>query len=143
MAARNPQIIRASSQGHTKMYIEKNGGEGTDIAQGGPTCLVTTVGNKGSRERTSPVNYMQDGDIVYIVGSIAGLDHHPHWVLNLDADSRSWIQVHEKKWETKARKIVGEERGKLWPRLVDHFPLWGHFQKYCEREFAVFEMNPA
>jgi hypothetical protein len=30
----------------------------------------------------------------------------------------------------------------VWPRLVEYFPLWGHFQKYCDREFMVFRLSP-
>ncbi|MCC6381852.1 MAG: nitroreductase family deazaflavin-dependent oxidoreductase [Dehalococcoidia bacterium] len=127
---------------HAAAYLQTNGGEGTDITQGGPTCLLWSTGAKSGKERCTPLNYYQDGDKVYVVGSLAGLDVHPHWVKNLEAKPEGEVQIYDKRWAVKARKISGAEREKLWPTLTAHFPLWGHFQKYQEREFQVFELTP-
>ena len=143
LAARKPEIIRAAGHDHVRRYLETNGGEGTDTAQGGPTCLLTTIGRKSGKEVTTPVNYMRDGDDIWVVGSIAGLEKHPHWVLNLEKTPRGWVQEKNKKWPVTARKVTGKEREDVWPRLTAHFPLWGHFQKYCDREFGVFVLSPA
>ena len=85
---------------------------------------------------------MQDGEDVMVVGSMAGIEQHPYWALNLDANPEAWVQVKDRRWNVTARKVEGEERAALWPRLTKFFPLWGHFQKYCEREFMVFVLSP-
>jgi deazaflavin-dependent oxidoreductase (nitroreductase family) len=84
---------------------------------------------------------MQDGEDLIVVGSIAGLDRHPHWALNLDANPEAWVQVKAERWPVLAHRALGEERAALWPRLTEYFRLWGHFQKYCEREFMVFVLS--
>ncbi|MBT4492494.1 MAG: nitroreductase family deazaflavin-dependent oxidoreductase [Gammaproteobacteria bacterium] len=127
---------------HARRYIETNGGEGTDITQGGLTCLVWHTGAKSGVERVTPLNYKQEGELVYVVGSLAGLDQHPHWVHNLEANPETEVQIYEKRWRVKARLLSGDERAALWPRLTEYFPLWGHFQKYSDREFKVFELSP-
>jgi deazaflavin-dependent oxidoreductase (nitroreductase family) len=142
MAARRPEIIRAGGHAQVLRYLETNG-EGADATQGGPTLLLTTIGRKSGKEVITPVNYMEHGDSVIVVGSIAGLSMHPHWVLNLEKNPRGWVQIRDRKWAATARKVVGEERSALWPALTAHFPLWGHFQKYCDREFGVFILSPS
>ena len=142
MAARDPAIIRAGGHDHVRRYLETNG-EGADETQGGPTLLLTTTGRKSGKEIITPVNYMQRGDDMIVVGSIAGLSMHPNWALNLDKTRRGQVQLKARKWSVNARKVTGAERSQLWPSLVAHFPLWGHFQKYCDREFMVFILSPA
>ena len=142
IATRDHQIIRAASIDHVRRYQETGGGDDTFLTQGGPTLLLGTTGRKTGEERISPVNFMEDGDDVIVVGSEAGLPKHPHWAQNLDKTPRGWVQVKDRKWNVTARKVTGAEREALWPRLVAHFPLWGHFQKYSDREFGVFILSP-
>jgi deazaflavin-dependent oxidoreductase (nitroreductase family) len=146
MKTRNREIIRLGSRPHVDRYIETKGGSDehgdTYITQGGPTCLVGTTGRRSGKEQISPANFLQDGDDVFVVGSIAGIDRHPYWALNLEANPEAWIQVKADRWSVTAHKMVGEERSGIWPRLTEFFPLWGHFQNYCDREFMVFRLTP-
>ena len=124
------------------VLLEAKGEGDIYITQGGPTCLVTSIGRKTGNEIVSPANFMQDGDDVYVVGSIAGLEKHPHWALNLEATPRGWVQIKANKYPVKVQRLVAEERAAIWPRLTEYFRLWGHFQKYCDREFMVFRLSP-
>jgi deazaflavin-dependent oxidoreductase (nitroreductase family) len=142
MKTRDPAIIKIGARAHVQRYLETNGGEDTFTTQGGPTLLLGTTGRKSGNEQITPANFLQEGDVVYVVGSIAGLDRHPSWVLNLEANPEAWVQVKDRRWNVTARKVEGDEKKEVWPRLVDFFPLWGHFQKYCEREFSTFVLTP-
>lgn len=142
MKTRSPEIIRFGSRAHVQMYLDNNGEGATFITQGGPTLLLATTGRKSGEEHISPANFMENGEDVYVVGSIAGLERHPHWALNLDAKPEGWVQVKARRWDVTARKLVGDERAKVWPKLAAFFPLWGHFQKYSDREFSVFLLSP-
>jgi deazaflavin-dependent oxidoreductase (nitroreductase family) len=139
---RTPEIIRIGSRAHVQTYLESNGEGNTYLTQGGPTLLLATTGRKSGEEHISPANFMQEGEDVIVVGSIAGLERHPHWALNLEAKPEGWVQVKARRWEVTARKVLGVEREQLWPRLTEYFPLWGHFQKYSDREFFVFILSP-
>ena len=142
MKTRSPEIIRVGSRAHVQQYLANDGEGDTYITQGGPTLLLGTTGRKSGAEHISPANFMPDGDDVIVVGSIAGLERHPHWALNLERNPEAWVQVKARRWPVTARKVVGEERKALWPRLVEFFPLWGHFQQYSDREFHVFVLSP-
>ena len=141
MATRSVESIRGNSRFQTEA-IRAQGWADQDSTQGGPTCLLTTIGRKSGQPKTTPVNFMQEGDDIFIVGSIAGLDRHPLWVLNLEANEAVEIEMSDAKYQAKVRKVTGDERAELWPRLTAFFPLWGHFQKYCDREFSVFRVSP-
>jgi deazaflavin-dependent oxidoreductase (nitroreductase family) len=140
-ATRDAKVIAAVAKVHVEQYVAANGEGDTYWTQGAPTCLVTTVGRKTGNEVTSPVNFLQEGDAVYVVGSIAGLEKHPNWALNLDATPEAQVQIKADKYPARVQRMVGEERQAVWPRLVEFFPLWGHFQKYCDREFMVFRLS--
>jgi deazaflavin-dependent oxidoreductase (nitroreductase family) len=143
MATRDHAIVRAGSRAHVQQYLETGGAGDLYLTQGGPTLLIGTTGRRSGKEQISPANFMQDGDDLYVVGSIAGLDRDPYWALNLDARPEGWVQVKAERWAVRAHKLAGNERSALWPRLVEYFPLWGHFQKYCDREFPVFRLSPS
>lgn len=145
IATRNPDHVRLGAPFHVKRYQETNGGEGTDTTQGGPTLLLTGVGRNSGKEFTVPLNYMsiEGTDDVIVVGSIAGLEKHPFWALNLESVPRGVVQIHARKYPVTARKLTPEEKAERWPALTKFFPLWGHFQKYCDREFMVFLLSPA
>lgn len=142
MAVRNPSNIKAGSKAQLE-DIRKNGWPDDLETQGGPTILLTVKGRKSGEPRTTPVNYTRDGQNVYVVGSIAGLDRHPLWALNLEAAQEAELELRDEKWTVIPRKLEGSERQAAWPKLVESFPMWGHFQKYCEREFMVFLLTPS
>lgn len=142
IATRDAKVIAAVAKLHVKQYIDAKGEGDIYITQGRPTCLVTSIGRKTGNEIVSPANFMQDGADVYVVGSIAGLEKHPNWALNLDANREGWVQIKANKVPVEVHRLVGEEREAIWPRLTEFFPLWGHFQKYCDREFMVFRLSP-
>ena len=143
LLSRDAKILATVAKAHVQQYIEAEGAGDTFLTQGAPTCLVTSIGRKTGKETVAPANFLQDGADVYIVGSIAGLDKHPNWALNLDATPRGWLQIKANKYPVQVHRLVGEERQAMWPRLTEFFPLWGHFQKYCDREFMVFRLSPS
>ncbi|MCZ7535743.1 MAG: nitroreductase family deazaflavin-dependent oxidoreductase [Acidimicrobiia bacterium] len=138
--SRDPSIIRMAGTGHVDAY-RATGGEGMDETQGAPVLILTTTGRKSGHAFSTCLNYMTDGDDLIVVGSFAGFGSGPNWSLNLEATPRGQVEVRDRSWPVVARMVTGEERARLWPRMTEYFPLWGHFQKYCRREFAVFVLS--
>lgn len=135
--------IRRDAQAHLAVYASSGGKEGF-IREGAPApcLLLTTIGRKSGKQRTTPVNFMQDGNSYIVVGSLAGYERDPGWALNLRNKPRAWIQVRDNKVEATVRLVSGEERKRLWPRLVEWMPLWAVFQDRTDREFPVFVLTP-
>ncbi len=141
LSGRNPMIVRMAGTGHAGAYQEA-GGEGLDSTQGGPVLVLTTKGRKTGKDVSTCLNYVQDDDDFFVVGSFAGFSAQPHWVLNLEKEPRAHLQVMGRSWPVLAHRVTGEEREQLWPSLSERFPLWNHFQRYCRREFAVYRLSP-
>lgn len=118
-------------------YIKTGGKSQKFEALGGATLALTVIGRKSGKELTTALFYLEDGDNHVVIGSCAGLPEDPFWWLNLQANPHGWVQIGERRWPVNARKASAEERARLWPKVVEKFPLWGHFQKYVEREFPV------
>ena len=141
VSSRDPKVIRVAGTGHAGAYRQA-GGEGLDNTQGGPVLVLTTKGRKSGKDVSTCVNYVQEGEDYFVVGSFAGFGSDPHWVLNLDKTPSARMQVLDRSWPVIAHRITGDERESLWPSLIERFPLWGHFQRYCRREFAVYRLSP-
>src|SRR5438477_6097997 len=54
--------------------------------RGMPTLLLTTTGRRTGRHHTVPLPYFDDTHGKVVIGSFAGGDHDPAWVLNITAN---------------------------------------------------------
>jgi len=134
--------IRSDGEEDKEQFLATAGMESTQTGVT-PTLLLTTIGRKSGKERTNPVNCMQDGDNYYIVASLAGYDAFPQWYLNLEKNPRVWVQPKKKKVPATARTLTREEKAPLWPRLLaEGQPLWAYFQMFTDREFPVVIVSP-
>jgi deazaflavin-dependent oxidoreductase (nitroreductase family) len=135
--------IRGDAKADVEDYLANPDGRSTGAGPSGlPTLLLTVIGRKSGEKRTMPLVFLQDGDDMVIVGSLAGYDHHPTWVLNIRANPKCWVQLDRRKMSAVAREASEQERKALWPRLVALLPLWGHFQKQTTRPFPIMILTP-
>lgn len=141
ISTRDPEMIRMAGAGHAKAY-EAAGGKGLDQTQGGPVLVLTMRGRKSGNEISTCLNYAEADGGYIVVGSFAGFASDPNWALNLEADPHATVTIHEQSRSVVALKVTGEERAALWPLIAAKFPLWGHFQSHCSREFPVFLLEP-
>ena len=74
--------VRTLSAIHRAIYSATGGRVGNRIA-GMPVLLLTTVGRKTGKQRTSPLTYFEDGDAIVLVASYGGRPHNPDWFENL------------------------------------------------------------
>ena len=138
-----PRAVQAASgQSDAELYLKTGGKGGKFESLGGSPLVLTVIGRKSGKELTTTLFYMPDGNDYVVVGSCAGLPEDPHWWKNLQANPQAWIHVGERRITVTARKASPEERARLWPLIEQKFLLWGHFQKYVEREFPVVILSP-
>jgi deazaflavin-dependent oxidoreductase (nitroreductase family) len=135
--------IRGDSKADVADYLANPEGRSTGAGPSGlPTLLLTCVGRKSGEKRTSPLVFFQNGEEMVVVGSLAGYDTHPAWVLNLNANPECVVQLDANKMTAVARDATAEEREALWPDLTAMFPPWGFFQKQTDRPFAIKILSP-
>jgi deazaflavin-dependent oxidoreductase (nitroreductase family) len=145
-----PAELPAWIQDHISRYVATDGADGYlwDASLGGgkgfiPTLLLTTVGRKSGRALTLPLIFGQFGDDYVIVASKGGAPAHPAWYLNLEAKPEVRLQVKGDKFPARARTAQGEERAKLWPKMVEIYQPYADYQTKTAREIPVVVLKRA
>jgi len=141
--------IRKNAKADVEDYLAHPDGRSKGVDESGlptpgafPTLLLTCIGRKSGQQRTTPLVFLENGKDKVVVGSLAGHDEAPAWVLNLDANPNCWVQLDREKSTAVARDATDAERKELWPKLVELFPTWGFFQSQCDRAFAIKILTP-
>jgi deazaflavin-dependent oxidoreductase (nitroreductase family) len=111
--------IRGDANADVEAYLANPDGRSTGAGPSGlPTLLLTCLGRKSGEKRTVPLVFLQDGEDMVIVGSLAGYDKHPTWYLNISANPMCWVQLDRRKMKAVARDATEPERQALWPKLT-------------------------
>ena len=118
--------IRGDAKADVERYLANPEGwsTGAGSPSGLPTLLLTCIGRKSGEKRTTPLVFLQNGEEMVIVGSLAGYDTPPAWYHNVSANPECWVQLDDRKMTAVARDATDEEREDLWPRLNALFPIW-------------------
>ncbi len=135
--------IRSDGKADCADYLANPDGRSTGAGPSGlPTLLLTSIGRKSGEPRTTPLVFLQDGERLVVVASLAGYDRNPAWYGNLSAHAQCWVQLDRRKMTAVARDANESERRDLWPRLVAILPLWDMFQQVTARPFPIVILTP-
>ena len=135
--------IKSDAQADVEAYLADPDGRASGGGPSGlPTLLLTCIGRKSGEKRTTPLIFVQHGEEMVVVGSLAGYDTHPAWYHNVSANSECWVQLDRKKLTAVARVASDAERAELWPKLTEMFPPLGFFQKQTDRRFSIVILSP-
>jgi F420H(2)-dependent quinone reductase len=107
-----------------------------------PVLLLLTTGRKSGKERTTPLLYLRDGVNYIMVASNGGTAGDPAWWLNLQKDPEAIVEVGGWTLRVRAEEVKGEEKRRLWPRLVEMYPLYESYQRRTDREIPVILLRP-
>jgi len=116
---------------------------GSAFPWGVPILLLTTTGRKSGVPRTMPLLFLEDGQKIVIVASQGGLPKNPLWYKNIEANPDVEIQIKRRKMKMRARTASSEERERLWPRLVAHYPDLAVYATWTDRVIPVVICEPS
>ena len=102
---------------HAWVY-RRSGGRLLGRMGGQPVLLLQTTGRRSGQTRTTPVQYLADGDTFVVVASNAGAARPPAWYLNLRADPHVRVEVGARSVDVRAHEATGPQRAELWQRLT-------------------------
>jgi deazaflavin-dependent oxidoreductase (nitroreductase family) len=112
-----------------KRLIKSSGGR-MNMTFAWPCLLLTTVGAKTGKSRTTPLVYVRDGENIVLIASKGGNPRHPAWYLNLKTNPEVEVFLDGKSGRYTARDAEGEERERLWKKAVG---VYSGYEKYRER----------
>ncbi len=100
---------------HSAVYRRTDGRLGHRLV-GVPSLILRTTGRRSGAPRESVLIYARDGADFVVVASNDGLDRHPAWFFNIEADPSVEIQVGRRRMPARARTIARDDpdRARLW-----------------------------
>ena len=109
--------------------------------------LLTAIGRKSGRRRTTPLLYVErDADEPgagwVVVASNAGDDRNPAWWLNLQSQPEAEVQVREEHHKVRARRATPEEEAQLWPKLDAAYGYYPDYRRRTRREIPIVLLEP-
>lgn len=123
------RLAKAAVATHVALY-RLSGGKVGGHAQHMPVLLLTTIGRKSGKPHTTALVYLPDGEDFVVVASNGGQARLPNWWLNLLQNNQAQIEIGRRHLHISAREAEGEERQRLWPRVMAYHA--GH-ETYQER----------
>lgn len=118
-----------------------NGGKVGGPFEGSSLILLTTVGARSGKRRTSPLGFVPDGEDLLIVASAGGAPKHPAWYHNLLTEPRVTVETGTDTFEAMAVPARGEERDRLFERVVRVAPGYADYQEKTSRVIPVVTLR--
>jgi len=134
------RLLRAFFRSHAAIYEWSDGRVGANL--GLPMLLLTTIGRKSGKPRTTPLVYFRDGDRYVVVGSDGAARRHPQWHQNLLANPNASLRVGRQRISATASVASGDERARLWTNGIAINPMWERYRTRTERELPVVVLTP-
>ena len=103
--------------------------------------LVETTGAKSAQKREIVTLCMPEGEQLLLVGSNWGRDRPPAWYFNLKAYPAVKVWFRGYCGMMNAREITGDQRDKLWSKLVAYNPQYAHYQHQCSRLLPIMKLS--
>lgn len=134
--------IKGLSALHRGIYSASGGRVGNRIA-GMPVLLLTTKGRKTGKRRTAPLTYFEENGGIVLVASYGGRPHNPAWFENLVAAGEGVVTIGREQRRMHARRATADERGRLWPRIVETYDGYAKYQAKTSREIPLAILSRA
>jgi deazaflavin-dependent oxidoreductase (nitroreductase family) len=80
-------------------------------------------------------------DSVVVVASNNGMDQHPLWWLNLEANPKVFVQLGTERYEVVAEALKGEEREVFLPTIYSINPRQKSYAEMTERILPVIYLK--
>ena len=112
--------------------------------QGFNALVLTTVGRKTGRERSTPVGWFPGPDGRWlIVASANGAKGNPAWYYNIAAHpDQVQIEVDGRKVAVVAEQLHGTERAEAWQQIITAAPRFAKYEQKTDRELPIIRLVP-
>jgi deazaflavin-dependent oxidoreductase (nitroreductase family) len=135
-----PNTIRRMGGLHAWLWRLSGGLLGDGFGRA-PFLLLTTIGRKTLKPRTTPVLYFQDGKDLIVIGSFGGNDQPPAWLLNLESCPEAEVLIKDKRSRRAAHSVSPEDKQRLWPQIVKLYPNFAVYQQRTKREIPLVRLT--
>ena len=118
-----------------------NGGKVGGPFEGRTLLLLHSKGARSGQTRINPLAYVAEGDRFIVFASKAGAPTNPDWYHNLIANPEVTIEVGAETLPARATILEGEERDRMWARVVELMPGFGDYEKKTDRTIPAIALE--
>ncbi|MEU1192961.1 nitroreductase/quinone reductase family protein [Streptomyces sp. NPDC005859] len=118
-----------------------NNGKMSGMFEGWTLTVLTTVGAKSGLRRESILGYLEFDGKGIVVASSNGADKHPAWYHNIRRNPIVTVETGTDTYQAIAAIPPGQERDKLFDRVVAEAPGYAEHQARTTREIPVVVLN--
>ncbi|MBF6178133.1 nitroreductase family deazaflavin-dependent oxidoreductase [Nocardia otitidiscaviarum] len=128
-----------------RRVLERTAGKYTVLGPiGAPVILLTTTGRKSGQPRTTPLLYVHDGDVLYVIGSNFGQATHPAWTGNLLADPTGTVTIAGQRIPVTATRVTDpEQQAEIFARFEETTQAYTAYKGRTSRELRIFALRRA
>jgi deazaflavin-dependent oxidoreductase (nitroreductase family) len=137
------KLLKPLASGQVSRYRKSAGAEPPKM-NGFPVVLLTTVGSKTGRERTSVLGgFPEDGGSWLVVGSKGGSIDHPSWFINVaKTPDKVWLEVGSRKFKARPQLLKGDEYEVAYAKVVATSPQYAGYRRVTDRHIPVVRLTP-
>jgi deazaflavin-dependent oxidoreductase (nitroreductase family) len=107
-----------------------------------PLLLLTTLGRRSGKKRTSPMMYVREGGRMFVVASNNGATADPAWYHNLVADPHVTVEVAGQEFTAEAETLTGDDYDREWARIKEKYPFFAeHDKRSGDRRIPVVALT--
>lgn len=110
---------------------------------GFPICVVGMKGKKSGLRREVALIHLPWGDKKLLVASKGGMEKHPVWYYNVQANPDIDIMFEGVTRSFLAVQATADEKRELWPHLLSLYPDFDEYQARTDRDIPVFICTPS
>ena len=102
--------------------------------------LLTTIGRRSGRPRTTPMMRVRANGSTWVVASANAADADPAWLRDLEITPDVRVEEDGVAYDAVARVLRGPDRTAVWDAIVRQAPFFAEHQTKVAREIPVVEL---
>jgi deazaflavin-dependent oxidoreductase (nitroreductase family) len=144
-AWRNDQVMTIPDDmlTHNRQLIDQFRADGGASMGDRPLLLLTTLGRRSGKRRTSPMMYLREGDRLLVIASNNGATKPPLWYSNLVADPHVSVEVPGRQFTATATPLAGDDYDRTWAMVKEKFPFFAEHERRAGRRIPVVSLTEA
>jgi len=128
---------------YNRKLIEEFRADGGRSMGDRPLLLLTTVGRRSGKHRTSPMMYVREEDRYLVIASNNGATADPEWYRNLVVDPSVTVEVPGQEFRAQAMPLSGDDYDREWARIQEKYPFFTEHQQRAGRKIPVVALARA
>jgi F420H(2)-dependent quinone reductase len=137
-------VTRRVMGAHTFLYQRTGGRLGHTLPKlPNRFLLLDHVGAKSGTLRTSPLQYVPDGENIAVIASKGGFPKNPAWFYNLKAHPDTTAQIGPERRAVHACVVTDpEERKRIWAKALRIYRPYEDYEARAGREIPIVVLEP-